>query len=89
MTITVRIPAPLRARAGGARTVQLEATSLAELRRALAEGYPELADAVLDGDAFASAVSVFVDGEDVRFLPEDADIGNARLVELLPAMSGG
>jgi len=89
MSLTVRIPAPLRARAGGARIVQLEATSLAELRRALAEGYPDLGAAVLDGQAFASAISVFVDGEDVRFLPEDADLRNAHLVELLPAMSGG
>ena len=89
MSLTVRIPAPLRARAGGERTVPLEATNLAELRRALAERYPDLAAAVLDGDAFASAVSVFVDGEDVRYLPEDADLRNAKLVELLPAMSGG
>ena len=40
MSLTVRIPAPLRGRAGGARTVPLEATSLAELRCALAESYP-------------------------------------------------
>lgn len=89
MSLTVRIPTPLRARAGGARTVPLEANSLSELRRALAEHYPDLAAAVLDGEAFASAISVFVDGEDVRFMPEDADLGHARLVELLPAMSGG
>lgn len=89
MSLTVRIPAPLRARAGGERTIPLEATSLAELRRALAERYPDLAAAVLDGDAFASAISVFVDGEDVRYLAEDADLGKSRLVELLPAMSGG
>lgn len=89
MSLTVRIPAPLRGRAGGARTVPLEASSLADLRRALAERYPDLAAAIIEGDAFASAISVFVDGEDVRFLPEDADLRSARLVELLPAMSGG
>ena len=89
MSLTVRVPAPLRGRAGGARTVPLEATSLVGLRRELADRYPDLAAAVLDGDAFASAISVFVDGEDVRFLPEDADLRSARLVELLPAMSGG
>ena len=89
MSLTVRIPAPLRGRAGGERTIPLEATSLADFRRALAERYPDLAAAVLDGDAFTSAISVFVDGEEVRFLPEDADQRNAQLVELLPAMSGG
>ncbi len=89
MSLTVRVPAPLRDRAGGARTIPVEAASLAELRRTLAERYPELAAVVLDGDAFGTAVSVFVDGEDVRFLSEDADLRAARLVELLPAMSGG
>lgn len=89
MSLTVRVPAPLRDRAGGARTIPVEAASLAELRRTLAERYPELAAVVLDGDAFGTAVSVFVDGEDVRFLSEDADLRASRLVELLPAMSGG
>lgn len=89
MTLTVRVPAPLRERAGGARTIPLEAATLAELRRGLAERYPDLAAVVVEGDAFASAISVFVDGEDVRYLPEDADLRGARLVELLPAMSGG
>ncbi|MGI8877942.1 MAG: MoaD/ThiS family protein [Candidatus Limnocylindria bacterium] len=89
MSLTIRIPAPLRERAGGARTLPIDATTLADLRRGLADRYPDLAAVVLDGDAFGPAVSVFVDGEDVRFLPEDADLRSARLVELLPAMSGG
>jgi molybdopterin converting factor small subunit len=34
-------------------------------------------------------VSVFVDGEDARFLPPDTNLANAKVVELLPAVSGG
>lgn len=89
MSLTIRVPSPLRAAAGGARTLPLEASSLPELRSALRATYPELAAVVLEGDAFGTAVTVFVDGEDVRFLAPDADLTGARLVELLPAMSGG
>lgn len=89
MSLTIRVPSPLRAAAGGARTLPIEAASLAELRRELRARYPDLAALVLEADTFGSAVSVFIDGEDVRFLPADADLGSARVVELLPAMSGG
>jgi len=89
MSLTIRVPSPLRSAAGGARTLPIEASSLPELRRAMREQYPDLAALVLEADAFGPAVSVFVDGEDVRFLPPDADLAGARVVELLPAMSGG
>ena len=89
MSLTIRIPSPLRAVAGGARTLPIEASSLPELRRALRERYPDLASLVLADDAFGTAVSVFVDGEDVRFLDPDADLAGARVIEFLPAMSGG
>lgn len=89
MSLTIRVPSPLRDSAGGARTLPIEAGSLPEFRRELRVRYPELAARVLEEDAFAAAVSVFVDGEDVRFLADDADLANARVVELLPAMSGG
>lgn len=89
MSLTIRVPSPLRAAAGGARTLPIEASSLPELRRALRERYPELALLVLADDGFGTAVSVFVDGEDVRFLDPDADLAAARVIELLPAMSGG
>lgn len=89
MSLTIRVPSPLRAAAGGARTLPIEAASLPELRSALRSMYPELAALVLEDDAFGTAVTVFVDGEDVRFLAPDADLAGARVVELLPAMSGG
>ena len=34
-------------------------------------------------------MSVFVDGEDVLFLDPELDLAGARVIELLPAMSGG
>lgn len=89
MSLTIRVPSPLRAAAGGARTLPIEAASLPELREALRSRYPDLAARVLEDGGFSAAISVFVDGEDVRFLPADADLAGARVIELLPAMSGG
>jgi molybdopterin converting factor small subunit len=85
----IRLPGPLRSSVGGHTTIPIEATTLAALPGAIAERYPELASRVIRDGAFGRFVSVFVDGEDVRFLPPETDLAAAKVVELLPAVSGG
>ena len=89
MSVTVRLPTPLRAAVGGERTIELDATDLASLQREIATRYPELGARVLRDGAFGRFVTVFVDGEDARFLGQNADLTRAKVVEILPAMSGG
>src|SRR5207302_1887861 len=55
----------------------------------IAERHPELAARVLREGAFGPFVNVFVDGEDLRFLAEGTDLTAKRVIEILPAMSGG
>ncbi len=88
MTV-LRLPSPLRSAVGGRTTVEIEASDLASLPAAVAARYPDLAARVLRDGAFGRFVTVFVDGEDARFLAADTPLGSARVVELLPAMSGG
>jgi 2-aminoadipate transaminase len=89
MSLTVRLASPLRAAAGGQATLMFEAADVSSLTGQIAERHPELAARVLRDGAFGPFVSVFVDGEDLRFLPDGADLTGTRVVEILPAMSGG
>ena len=89
MSVTVRLPSPLRSAVGGQRTIELDATDLASLQLEIATRYPGLGARVLRDGTFGRFVTVFVDGEDARFLEQNADLSTAKVVEILPAMSGG
>ena len=89
MSAVIRLPHPLRAAAGGAKTLPIDATDLGALPAEIAARYPELAARVLKDGTFGRFINVFVDGEDARFLTADTDLTQVRVVELLPAVSGG
>ena len=89
MSVIVRLPTPLRSAVGGERTIELDATDLGSLQYEIATRFPELGARVLRGGTFGRFVTVFVDGEDARFLEQNADLTTAKVVEILPAMSGG
>ena len=89
MSAQIRLPAPLRSAVGGQTTVPIEAHDVGSLPAAIAERYPDLASRVLRDGAFGRFVTVFVDGEDLRFLAPETSLASVRVIELLPAMSGG
>jgi len=89
MSAVIRLPSPLRASVGGATTVPIDAADLRALPAAIADRYPDLAARVVRDGAFGRFITVFIDGEDARFLPAETDLTSARVVELLPAVSGG
>jgi molybdopterin converting factor small subunit len=85
----IRLPSPLRSSVGGQTTIPIEAIDLRSLPAAIVTRYPDLASRVIRDGAFGKFVSVFVDGEDARFLPPETDLATVKVVELLPAVSGG
>lgn len=86
----VRLPTVLRPLAGGSAAIEVTAPTFGALRDAIREGHPALADRLYDGDGrVREFVSVFIEGEDARALPDDAPLGERSEVVLLPAISGG
>ena len=84
----LRLPTVLRPLADGNAILQVEATDLGSLSAEIRARYPALADRLYEPDgAWRDFVSVFVDGEDARYLDRAAPIRSE--VQLLPAISGG
>ena len=86
----LRLPTVLRPLANGDAVVEIDAGDLSVLRAEIARRYPALADRLYDADGgWRDFVSVFVDGEDARYLDRAAPITKTSEVQLLPAISGG
>lgn len=91
MSVTVRVPTPLRNLTGGASTVEVDGGTVGEVVKALDAAHPGIGERILDGNGEVRRfVNVFVDDEDIRFgdglgtpVPEGAT------VSIIPAVAGG
>ena len=87
---TVRIPPTLRSEVAGARQVEANGATVAEILADLTANYPSLGAQLLEGDEIAPFVNVYVNNEDVRTLDGLATTVSAdSTMILLPAMAGG
>ena len=88
---TVRIPPVLRANAGGAKQVEVEGATVGEVLQSLVGQFPSLREQLFGGDGQLNRfVNVYLDGQDVRYLQEQATpVGKRDTVVILPAMAGG
>lgn len=91
MSITVRIPTPLRNLTGGRSTVQVSATSAGEVVTALESAHPGIGERILTDDGTVRRfVNVFVDDEDIRFSGGLATpTPDGACVSIIPAVAGG
>jgi sulfur-carrier protein len=91
MSISVRIPPTLRAEVGGERQVSASGDTVRAVIDDLVARFPGLANQLVEDGDVAPFVNVYLEGEDVRTLPEgfDAPVGENQTVILLPAMAGG
>jgi molybdopterin converting factor small subunit len=86
----VRIPPTLRAEVGGARELEADGTTVAEIIDDLVDRYPPLRTQLLQDGALAPFVNVYLGGEDVRTRDGlDTEVRNGDQLILLPAMAGG
>ncbi len=91
MSISVRIPTPLRRVTNGADKVDTEGSTLEEIIGSLDSQYPGIRSRLCDEEGeLRNFVNVYVNGEDVRFLD---GLGTATKsgdeVSIVPAVAGG
>jgi sulfur-carrier protein len=91
MAVTVRIPTTMRPLSGGAKQVEVEPGTLAEVIGSLEAAHPGFRDRLLDesGD-LRKFVNLFVDDDDVRYLDGlDTKVPDGITVSIIPAVAGG
>ena len=88
---TVFIPTVLRPNVGGAKSVDLDGSTIRAVVDALVERHPALRQQLLtDARELNRFVNVYVNGQDVRYLKGlDTPVAGSDEVRLLPAMAGG
>ncbi|MCS6846425.1 MAG: molybdopterin-synthase adenylyltransferase MoeB [Anaerolineae bacterium] len=91
MSITIRIPTPLRPYVGGAKEITGHTGTVAEVLAALSSTYPELKRHLFNEEGkLRSFVNVYVGDEDVRYLQgPDTPVPDGATLSIVPSVAGG
>ena len=88
----IHIPTPLRVYTDRQETVDVAGTTVAAGLENLVSTYPDLRQHLFTPDGkLRSFVNVYLDDEDVRYLPEKEDTGvpDAAELTIIPSIAGG
>ena len=91
MSVTVRIPTPLRKLTGGADEVAIEGATIGEVIENLEVAHPGLKERLCDESGeIRRFVNVYLNDEDVRFINgRDTALKDGDDVSIVPAIAGG
>jgi molybdopterin synthase sulfur carrier subunit len=91
MAVTIRIPTQLRALAGGASEVPVEAANVSEALKMLDAQHGGFSERLFDDKGeLRRFVNVFVADEDIRFMQGvDTPLADGAVVSIIPAVAGG
>ncbi len=91
MSVSVRIPTPLRKLTGGADEVSVEGANVGEIIENLETAHPGLKERLCDDNGeIRRFVNVYVNDEDVRFMAGRAtELKDGDEVSIVPAIAGG
>jgi MoaD family protein len=90
MSVTVKIPAQLRAATGGEGELEVEGATVGEALDAVFDQHDGLRQRISEDGGLRRFVNVYVSGEDISFkdgLETELDDGDE--VQILPAVAGG
>ena len=88
----IHIPTPLRGYTGGKQTIEVSASSVQGALDALVMNSPELRKHLYtEDDKLRSFVNVYLNDDDVRYLPQREDTVTTEIDELtiIPSIAGG
>ena len=91
MSVSVRIPTPLRALTSDQDVVEAAGETLQHLVLDLEQQFPGIGERIVDEDGeIRRFVNLFVNGEDVRFLDGlHTPLSHGDEVSIVPAVAGG
>jgi molybdopterin synthase sulfur carrier subunit len=91
MTVTVRIPTPLRKLTAGADEVSIEGATIGAMIDNLEAAHAGLKERLCDENGeIRRFVNVYLNDEDVRFLNgRDTELKDGDEVSIVPAIAGG
>jgi len=91
MSISVRIPTPLRKLTHDLDTVKADGANIEQLIENLEKTYPGLKDRLCDENGNVRRfVNIFVNDEDIRFMDDKAtSVKEGDEVSIVPAIAGG
>ncbi len=91
MSVSVRIPTPLRKLTGGADEVTIDGANVGEVIENLEAAHPGLKERLCDDNGeIRRFVNVYVNDEDVRFMDgRGTALKDGDEVSIVPAIAGG
>ncbi|VAV85496.1 FIG038648: MoaD and/or ThiS families [hydrothermal vent metagenome] len=91
MTVTVRIPTPLRKITGGSDEVKIEGSNIAEVLTALEAAHPGIKERICEEDGkLRKFVNLYVNDEDIRFKDNmETSLKEGDELSIVPAIAGG
>lgn len=90
MTITVRIPAPLRSYTDGESRVSVSAGTVGEALERVVDRYPELGEHLYDEGHLRNFVNAYLNEDDIRELDgESTAVAEGDTVVIVPSIAGG
>jgi molybdopterin synthase sulfur carrier subunit len=91
MSVTVKIPTPLRGLTNDLDEVAADGATLGDVVSSLSASFPGMEERLLDeGGELRRFVNIFVNGEDVRFLSGlGTTLSEGDEISIVPAVAGG
>ena len=90
MSVTVKIPAQLRAVTDGEGEIEVEGSTVGEALDAVFDEHDDLRERITEDGGLRRFVNVYVSGEDIRFRDGlETELADGDELTILPAVAGG